>query len=71
MLSGGLSEAPFKAYLRAIPGAAPPLDARPAGCRFHPRCLYAQEDCRARLPELRAIRTTQAACKHPLAGAAA
>jgi len=27
----------------------------PAGCRFHPRCPYAQEECRTTEPELRMI----------------
>lgn len=66
MLSGGLSEAPFKAPLQAIPGSAPPLTARPSGCRFNPRCPRAADDCRSALPELRPIRSTLAACYHPL-----
>ena len=70
MLSGGLSEAPFKAPLQAIPGAAPPLENRPAGCRFHPRCRKAEDDCRTRVPELRPIQVTLAACHHPLDTAA-
>lgn len=28
--------------LKAISGSVPPLDALPAGCRFHPRCPYAE-----------------------------
>jgi oligopeptide/dipeptide ABC transporter ATP-binding protein len=31
--------------LSAIPGAPPNLVSPPAGCRFRPRCRYAQEDC--------------------------
>ena len=27
----------------------------PSGCRFHPRCPYATEECRAKLPELREV----------------
>jgi oligopeptide/dipeptide ABC transporter ATP-binding protein len=31
--------------LASIPGAPPDLAAPPAGCRFHPRCQFVQEDC--------------------------
>lgn len=30
-----------------IPGSAPPLDARPSGCAFHPRCAMARAECRS------------------------
>jgi oligopeptide/dipeptide ABC transporter ATP-binding protein len=66
MLSGGLSEAAFKAPLRAIPGSAPSLAERPAGCRFNPRCAKAEADCRTLAPEPRAVRSSLAACHHPL-----
>ena len=36
-----------KARLHQIPGAMPRLDAVPNGCAFHPRCVYAQERCKA------------------------
>jgi len=36
-----------------IPGMPPDLTAPPAGCRFAPRCRYAQETCRAQEPELK------------------
>jgi oligopeptide/dipeptide ABC transporter ATP-binding protein len=71
MLSGGLSEAPFKAPLQAIPGAAPPLEGRPDGCRFHPRCSRAEGDCRVQTPVLRPVGATIAACHHPLTAARA
>ena len=32
--------------LRAIPGSPPDLSDPPPGCRFHPRCRFAQEICR-------------------------
>ena len=38
--------------LAAIPGQVPPATAWPAGCRFHPRCPFAWEKCRAELPPL-------------------
>jgi oligopeptide/dipeptide ABC transporter ATP-binding protein len=40
--------------LFSIPGSVPAADARPAGCRFHPRCPHALPDpCIARPPPLR------------------
>lgn len=68
MLSGAMSDAPFKSVLQVIPGSAPTLDARPLGCRFNPRCAYAQDDCRATMPSLRPIAGSLAACHHPLVG---
>jgi len=32
-------------HLSAIPGSPPDLAALPSGCRFHPRCFLAQDDC--------------------------
>jgi oligopeptide/dipeptide ABC transporter ATP-binding protein len=32
--------------LSSIPGAPPDLAAPPSGCRFHPRCAFARDDCR-------------------------
>jgi oligopeptide/dipeptide ABC transporter ATP-binding protein len=34
------------AELRAIPGAVADLVRPPSGCRFHPRCPFATEECR-------------------------
>jgi peptide/nickel transport system ATP-binding protein len=31
--------------LSTIPGSPPDLAAPPPGCRFHPRCTFAQPDC--------------------------
>ncbi len=52
--------------LVAIGGAPPDLADPPAGCPFHPRCPFAQEDCRSgefALRELGGGRAT--ACIHP------
>ncbi len=39
-----------KRRLEAIPGSPPNLLNPPSGCRFHPRCPYAQEICRTEEP---------------------
>ena len=41
--------------LKAIEGMVPSLYDLPTGCRFHPRCLYATEQCRVNCPELREV----------------
>ena len=64
-----------RALLRAVPrievdgtprapiaGAPPNLDALPAGCRFHPRCIYAVDRCRTESPELRVVGEGLVAC---------
>ncbi len=38
--------------LAAIPGRVPELAERPLGCKFHPRCPYAMDVCRAQSPRL-------------------
>jgi len=38
--------------LRSIPGQVPAATAWPEGCRFHPRCPYAWDRCRAEEPPL-------------------
>jgi peptide/nickel transport system ATP-binding protein len=38
--------------LTVIPGSIPNLISPPTGCRFHPRCEYAQEKCKETIPEL-------------------
>ncbi len=41
-----------KQALQSIPGAPPSLFEPPPGCRFQPRCLYAEEICREQAPPL-------------------
>jgi peptide/nickel transport system ATP-binding protein/oligopeptide transport system ATP-binding protein len=41
-----------RARLRGIPGSVPAATAWPPGCRFHPRCPYAWDKCRAEEPPL-------------------
>jgi len=49
--------------LHSIEGAPPDLVSPPTGCRFHPRCPYAQAVCRERIPPLDQFRQDQlAAC---------
>ncbi|MEO0821525.1 MAG: ABC transporter ATP-binding protein [Pseudomonadota bacterium] len=36
--------------IRGIPGQIPGLVSPPAGCRFHPRCEFASDDCRGARP---------------------
>jgi len=37
--------------LDSIPGSPPPLVNPPTGCRFHPRCPFAKEICKKKVPE--------------------
>ncbi|ADT84489.1 ABC transporter ATP-binding protein [Thermococcus sp. SY098] len=39
--------------LEAIPGTVPNLITPPSGCRFHPRCPFATEVCKRKVPELK------------------
>ena len=53
--------------LAPIPGQPPNPGAWPSGCPFHPRCAYANEQCRVEVPVLVAGRDRRAvACHHPL-----
>ena len=38
-----------------IPGSPPSLISPPEGCRFHPRCKFAEEDCLVTEPPLKAL----------------
>ena len=51
--------------LQPIPGAPPSLITPPPGCRFHPRCEFAEDDCRGEPPPLRPLPGGRAtACLH-------
>ncbi|MEM7446213.1 MAG: ABC transporter ATP-binding protein [Pseudomonadota bacterium] len=41
-----------KQRLEAIPGVVPALTRLPSGCRFHPRCGFATDECSAAAPAL-------------------
>jgi oligopeptide/dipeptide ABC transporter ATP-binding protein len=48
-----------------IPGSPPSLASPPPGCRFHPRCKFAEQDCKVSEPPLRALDASRAtACLH-------
>ena len=48
-----------------IPGSPPSLISPPPGCRFHPRCAFAEDDCRTTDPALRLLPGGRAtACLH-------
>jgi oligopeptide/dipeptide ABC transporter ATP-binding protein len=51
--------------LRPIPGSPPSLITPPPGCRFHPRCEFAEDDCRTGEVPLRMLPGGRAtACLH-------
>ncbi len=41
--------------LPSIPGSVPDLSVMPEGCRFAPRCKYAHDSCKQKLPELQTV----------------
>ncbi|MHA1576626.1 MAG: ABC transporter ATP-binding protein [Candidatus Thorarchaeota archaeon] len=41
--------------LRGIPGNPPDMTNPPLGCPYHPRCEYAKEICKEKLPEYREV----------------
>ena len=47
--------------LRSIAGEPPDLVSPPSGCRFHPRCPFAQQVCREKIPPLTEFRPAQLA----------
>src|SRR5450432_4148262 len=48
-----------------IPGSPPSLVTPPSGCRFHPRCAFAEDDCRTTETPLRVLPSGRAtACLH-------
>jgi oligopeptide/dipeptide ABC transporter ATP-binding protein len=53
-----------RSAVRSLPGFPPNLLAPPSGCRFHPRCPIADEECMQKEPLLREIANTghMAAC---------
>jgi len=58
--------------LAGIPGAIPNLINPPSGCRFHPRCAYATDECRTALaPAVQGVGPGHSVhCYHPFSAAA-
>jgi oligopeptide/dipeptide ABC transporter ATP-binding protein len=66
---GLLRSAPDVEHVRSslvpIPGSPPSLISPPSGCRFHPRCGFAEADCADQVPPLRLLPGGRAtACLH-------
>ncbi len=56
-----------KRELATLPGEPPDLIHPPSGCRFHPRCPYATDICKEKVPAFEEHRPGHlAACWHPL-----
>jgi dipeptide transport system ATP-binding protein len=53
--------------LPVIPGQVPLPGAYPQGCRFHPRCRYADDKCRLQAPPLVTDGCRSVRCFYPLA----
>ncbi|MGK7294930.1 MAG: ABC transporter ATP-binding protein [Candidatus Wenzhouxiangella sp. M2_3B_020] len=51
--------------LPVIPGSVPDLARLPSGCRFRPRCAWADERCRTEQPLLQPLGQSRVACFHP------
>ncbi|MGH3202714.1 MAG: ABC transporter ATP-binding protein [Streptosporangiaceae bacterium] len=51
-----------KVPLKGIPGSPPDLGRLPTGCRFHPRCPYAEQRCAEMAPELYQLDQTLVRC---------
>ena len=56
---------PHKSRLKALPGAIPPLQHLPIGCRLGPRCPYAQKLC-VQTPPITRLKNQQYSCHFPL-----
>ena len=55
-----------KRELSTLPGEPPDLIDPPSGCRFHPRCPHATEECRVSEPPIVRRGTHWSACWNPL-----
>ncbi|USD66296.1 oligopeptide/dipeptide ABC transporter ATP-binding protein [Vibrio sp. SCSIO 43136] len=56
---------PHKSKLESLPGAIPPLDHLPIGCRLGPRCPYAQRQC-VEAPRTKKVKNHKYSCHFPL-----
>ena len=57
-----------KRKMESIPGSPPNLLDPPPGCRFHPRCKYAMEVCRKKVPELKEVEKGHLVACHLVGG---
>jgi peptide/nickel transport system ATP-binding protein len=57
-----------KKLIRGIPGIAPSPLNWPSGCRFHPRCPYARDICKAEEPELKEVKPDHLVACHLYGG---
>ncbi|WNS78350.1 ABC transporter ATP-binding protein [Domibacillus sp. DTU_2020_1001157_1_SI_ALB_TIR_016] len=53
-----------KKRLYSIKGSIPSLSNAPEGCRFHPRCPYATDQCKLEEPPLKSYEGRKVACWH-------
>ena len=53
---------PGKREIRTIEGEPPSPVSPPKGCRFHPRCPYAEEICKVKEPPLIRVKNRQVMC---------
>jgi peptide/nickel transport system ATP-binding protein len=53
-----------KGRLHTIKGTTPNIAKMPSGCRFHPRCPYATDKCKAEVPPLVDYQGHKVACWH-------
>jgi peptide/nickel transport system ATP-binding protein len=51
-------------HLTSIPGSPPDLVNLPPGCKFHPRCPFATDKCRAEEPAVTNVQGHYAACHY-------
>jgi len=60
------SAAQSRGRLHVITGTVPAPDRYPSGCRFHPRCPFAQDVCAASVPQMKKLGAASVACHFPL-----
>ncbi len=65
-LPGRQENAAFRSRLPTIAGVVPDLLKRPTGCQLHPRCEFADEECRTKPPEKQKVGEVDVKCHRPL-----
>jgi dipeptide transport system ATP-binding protein len=64
-LPGHQAASAFRTRLPTIAGLVPDLMNRPPGCQLNPRCLYADDLCRAQVPAMRPYAASLVKCRKP------